>query len=681
MKYAVLLLLFVALTIGLCVPAYSQTTFDHIVINEIDTNPNGDDSLAVSEWVELYNPTDSDVDISGWKIASTTVLKKTFTIPDGTILSPDKFLIFTYAKIWFTDSGELVELRNADGIVIDKTPSISDLQNNFLSWQRSYDGYSDWEFSLGSPGGSNGEFFTPTEDSVVTVTVSSDKMSYLFDDIAVIQGSVSEKMFVEKPNFQVVPIKINISGPNYSQSVSLYPDVDLNYETTLKLDQVLGIHEGTYDVVVSYADSSDSVSFSVGYEADEIFDESVSSLTIGTDESEYLLNQSVSLTGITSKIVPFESLSFTVMDPNGKDIANGNLFTTDGQFSTNISLVSTSSLYGTYTIVAEYSDQTTSTTFNLIENIVEVDEVDVSDSITFVLNDFQYLLNEEIIISGNISNFDSTNTIYYQVVDFTFSTSDGKPITIPGHFDENDEFELHDVDFTATAIPDTSGDFSTTVRIFPNTFSDGDYVIKGKYGSLIADPKTFSVVSEKSTSNTSYSDDDGSIGNPNSSIPGKPSDVDKFENGYFTSTVKTMIEKVNRISENLIFVDTQEKIISDQPVKPRVLSGSMLTVSKDSQSTVNLQVSSESGICIIGTASDCLVSESTRKPGQIFEVVQVDGMNLNVRYSGSDVRLEKFSILPQSSDEFLPDASWNVEVIKDNEFSRFYYKVTYKTLQ
>ena len=681
MKYAVLLLLFVALTIGLCVPAYSQTPSEHIVINEIDTNPNGDDSLAVSEWVELYNPTDSDVDISGWKIASTTVLKKTFTIPDGTILSPDKFLIFTYAKIWFTDSGELVELRNADGIVIDKTPSISDSQNNFLSWQRSYDGYSDWEFSLGSPGGSNGEFFTPTEDSVVTVTVSSDKMSYLFDDVAIIQGSVSEKMFVEKPNFQVVPIKINISGPNYSQSVSLYPDVDLNYETTLKLDQVLGIHEGTYDVVVSYADASDSVSFSVGYKADEIFDESVSSLTIGTDESEYLLNQSISLTGTTSKIVPFESLSFTVMDPNGKDIANGNLFTTDGQFSTNISLVSTSSLYGTYTIVAEYSDQTTSTTFNLIENIVEVDEVDVSDSITFVLNDFQYLLNEEIIISGNISNFDSTNTIYYQVVDFTFSTSDGKPITIPGHFDENDEFELHDVDFTATAIPDTSGDFSITVRIFPNTFSDGDYVIKGKYGSLIADPRIFSVVSEKSTSDTSYSDDNSSIGNPNSSIPGKPSDVDKFENGYFTSTVKTMIEKVNRISENLIFVDTQEKIISDQPVKPRVLSGSMLTVSKDSQSTVNLQVSSESGICIIGTASDCLVSESTRKPGQIFEVVQVDGMNLNVRYSGSDVRLEKFSILPQSSDEFLPDASWNVEVIKDNEVSRFYYKVTYKTLQ
>jgi hypothetical protein len=99
------------------------------------------------------------------------------------------------------------------------------------------------------------------------------------------------------------------------------------------------------------------------------------------------------------------------------------------------------------------------------------------------------------------------------------------------------------------------------------------------------------------------------------------------------------------------------------------------------QSIVNLQVSSESGICIIGQNSDCLVSESTRKHGQIFEVVQVDGLNLNVRYSGSDVRLEKFSILPESSDEFLPDTNWNVEVIKDDEISRMYYKVTYKTLQ
>ena len=151
--------------------------------------------------------------------------------------------------------------------------------------------------------------------------------------------------------------------------------------------------------------------------------------------------------------------------------------------------------------------------------------------------------------------------------------------------------------------------------------------------------------------------------------------------GYASSSVKTIIEKTNRISDNLISVVTGEKIIEEQSVQPRVLSGSMVTPSKTDISKVNLQILSESGICIIGQNSDCLVSESTRKPGQIFEVIQVDGMNLNVRYSGPDVRLEKFSILPQSSEDFLPDTKWNVEVLKDDEVSRFYYKVTYKTTQ
>jgi hypothetical protein len=69
------------------------------------------------------------------------------------------------------------------------------------------------------------------------------------------------------------------------------------------------------------------------------------------------------------------------------------------------------------------------------------------------------------------------------------------------------------------------------------------------------------------------------------------------------------------------------------------------------------------------------------KFGQIYDVVEVDGMSLNVRYSGPDVRLEKFSILPESSVEFLPNTNWNVEIIQDDQVSRFYYKVTFKTLE
>jgi len=79
----------------------------------------------------------------------------------------------------------------------------------------------------------------------------------------------------------------------------------------------------------------------------------------------------------------------------------------------------------------------------------------------------------------------------------------------------------------------------------------------------------------------------------------------------------------------------------------------------------------------IGQESDCLVTDSTRGPGTIYKVVEIDGVNYKVRYSGIDARLEKFTILPESSDGNLLDSTWNVEVIKDDQPSRLYYKITY----
>ena len=98
MNHSILLILFAILISGISTSVYAQTISDHVVINEVDTNPFGDDSQSISEWVELYNPTDSDVDLSGWEIASTTILKKTLTIPDNTVISPGDFLLFNYNK-------------------------------------------------------------------------------------------------------------------------------------------------------------------------------------------------------------------------------------------------------------------------------------------------------------------------------------------------------------------------------------------------------------------------------------------------------------------------------------------------------------------------------------------------------------------------------------------------------
>ena len=682
MNRSILLLMAFGLVIGLSTSVYAQTISDNVVINEVDTNPFGDDSMTVAEWVELYNPTDSDVDLSGWEIASTTVLKKTLTIPDGVVISPGKFLTYTYEKIWFTDSNESVELRNSDGIIIDKTPLITDLKNDFSSWQRSYDGYSDWEFSLSSAGGSNGQYVDVVESSPVVVTVSTDKSSYVFGDTLIIQGTVSDKLYVEKPYFQTEPILITISGPNYFQTVSLYPDYNLNYETTLNLFSVLGINEGTYDVIVSYGGTNTPIAFSVGPEIilDDVQSDSV--LNVQTEKSEYLPGQSVSITGFTSNIVPFETVKFSIIDADDQLIDSGNLFPINGEFSTDIFLSTVNPSYGVYQILVEYSDQSTTTTFDVIESLDDDSSSELLKSslvINIARSDFhedskgdcdtctkiienpsaEFLPNQYIYLSGYIENFKtnvaSLSSAYYAFVDFSFKTFDGTPITFLGKFDENDNQELTDQNFSTSAVIDASGKFDVTMQLPPTLFSEGDYIVEGRFGSIV-ETKIFSIISEKST-------------------------LTESEMPVSDSKVKTIIEKTNRVSDSLISIPTQEKTVEEQFVKPRVVSGSMVTIDKNNQSYVNLQVTSESGVCIIGSNSDCLITESTRKPGQIFEVVQVDGLSLNVRYSGPDVRLEKFSILPESSDTFLPDTNWNVEILKDDEITRFYYKVTYKTLE
>jgi len=86
-------------------------------------------------------------------------------------------------------------------------------------------------------------------------------------------------------------------------------------------------------------------------------------------------------------------------------------------------------------------------------------------------------------------------------------------------------------------------------------------------------------------------------------------------------------------------------------LSPRVIQGSLFTTVRGEEANVNLKITTQNGICVIGPDAECLVKESTRKPGQIYDVVEVDGMSLKIRYSGADVRLEKFSILPEASDE------------------------------
>ena len=1080
--------------VGILAPVYAQTS-ETVVINEVDINPPGNVFASISEWIELYNPTDSDIDIGGWEIASTTVLKKTMTIPSGTVIESGQFLTYSYQNVWFTDANESVELRDENEIIIDKTPVFSDLQNDFTSWQRIYDGYdfdssNDWKFATSTAGSSNGQLIETQDSESVNVTVSSEKSSYLFGDTVSITGSVSEEVYVVQPFFQPEQIVIDITGPNFDKTITMYPNYDLQYGTTLGLHQVLGINEGTYDVSVNYAGATANTSFSVGY---EIFEQEIiqdEELFITTEKLRYIPGQMVSVIGFASEIIPFEGMKFTVTDSEGELIANGNLFPTDGEFLTSIFISTVNPEFGTYEIIAEYSDKTTSTSFEVVEDIKE--DVSISlwtDQVAYGLGDqveitgrlnqvfvstldleivqtkqtsigdassgsnagfkildgltlegdgsFQYSFNipdnpnrlgaykinvskdvgsativipvvkdpENFIASDEPLTVQTDKDVYEfgdnmvihgfihdpysnssygtaAAVKISISHEDGRPLEIIAQGKNKKDFATGGViaEYTFSAIPETSGLYSVDVDITQNIFIAGNYVIKSQYADHTM-LETFTVVDSldlndgpvisldkevyglgetvylngilpptgDNSVDISITKPDGTINNSGASVEnqrfswswvtpisertqnvkidegrdilksnfgvykirvviasesvnlffkvsadpendslfatplfvstekslykageklkvvgnviqreqgdeglvipervtikivdgtfpfkqihessvyptqggsfssffdlpptifsegpytvkvsyanisdvkefsvandfifgldeelsllvstdkseyypgdvvvvsGKPNKIiylEKFDvsiiqktdseitcgsffcgvhagpltsirpssSGSFTHQfvipddlssiglyeitvdadfeaksvefaviekpltpkLNIVIDKENRIAEKMISIFTEEKIIADGNFAPRVLTGSLITPLRGDESNVNLKVSTAAGTCVIGLDDNCLVQESTRKQGQIYDVVEVDGISLNVRYSGPDVRLEKFSILPESSTAFLPDANWNVEVIEDDQVSRFYYKVTYKILE
>ena len=162
-RYFVFCFTFVLLSLSSSSLFVVASTSGHIVINEFDLNPSGNDNyLSVEEWVELYNPTSEDVDISGWNL-STTGGKNTVTIiiPDGTVISAYSFYVYSRGSQWLDNDSEAIILRDVDGNQIDRTAVKSDDDNDVWSWARYPNGLdtdsdSDWKFMVSTKGESNG---------------------------------------------------------------------------------------------------------------------------------------------------------------------------------------------------------------------------------------------------------------------------------------------------------------------------------------------------------------------------------------------------------------------------------------------------------------------------------------------------------------------------------------------
>ncbi|MEW6605308.1 MAG: lamin tail domain-containing protein, partial [Thermoproteota archaeon] len=137
----------------------ATTTAGNIVINEVELNPQGADSGA--EQIELYNPSDSAVDVGGWSLGSTAGSTVTITIDEGTVIPSKGHLLIGRASQWLDNVDEGIILRDDTGATIDTAGTFSDEDNDDSTWQRSPDGADSWIFASGTPGEANIGTFVP----------------------------------------------------------------------------------------------------------------------------------------------------------------------------------------------------------------------------------------------------------------------------------------------------------------------------------------------------------------------------------------------------------------------------------------------------------------------------------------------------------------------------------------
>ena len=138
-----------------------------VVINEVELNPQGQDHSR--EWVEIFNPTDEIVDLTGWTLVSSHGRTHQEFL-SGSLVAHGRLVHQLSGQ--FLDNGEVegfplqesAVLLDDEGNRIDAAPWLRDLHDDDRTWQRSFDGSSSWELRTHTKGTSNGQVWTEEHD-------------------------------------------------------------------------------------------------------------------------------------------------------------------------------------------------------------------------------------------------------------------------------------------------------------------------------------------------------------------------------------------------------------------------------------------------------------------------------------------------------------------------------------
>ena len=311
---------------------------------------------------------------------------------------------------------------------------------------------------------------------------------------------------------------------------------------------------------------------------------------------------------------------------------------------------------GVYVVKAKYNGVSTEQTVRIVDPSQQMGK---EPELILTTDKNEYAPGETVQISGIVKN-----TLYADTVTVFIESPDVS------------QFNCMEVDCT---VDDSERKITPEQGLIEHTFS-WDYKIGSSAASL--GKYTINAGSEVAKSEISFFVTEESLVVPEESsiVIEESSDVQQSPAVNEEQPLKKIIKKFNRISNSEISIGLND-VEEDSGFVPRVIQGALFTAARGQEAIVNIQISTSDGLCVIGQGNSCMVNEITRKPGAIYEIVTIGEENYKIRYSGPDVKLEKFSILPESAGTAIDIKDWNVEIIKDEQPTRFYYKVSYVTLE